>query len=61
MKGKSITILQQSGVPDSFSTVAFETAAQRLGGNVTRMTVDFKEFDVSDLARYRSCKVIHNH
>ena len=52
MKGKSVTILQEAGVPDSLNTVALITATHSLGGNVARMTVEPGKMDVQDLARY---------
>ncbi|KAF0287756.1 Ornithine carbamoyltransferase, mitochondrial [Amphibalanus amphitrite] len=50
MRGKSVTILQESGMPDTLSNVALVTAAHRLGGNVARMAFDSNKTDVSDLA-----------
>ena len=54
MKGKSVAILHELGAPDTLSSVAVTTAAHQLGGNVTRMAVDFDKIDASDLARYVS-------
>ena len=44
-------ILHELGVPDTLSSVAMTTAAYRLGGNVTKMAVDFSKTDASDLAK----------
>ncbi|XP_037089604.1 ornithine carbamoyltransferase, mitochondrial-like [Pollicipes pollicipes] len=50
LKGKSVTLLQEHGEPDTLSSVAITRATHCLGGDVCKMVVNFSEVDASDMA-----------